>query len=307
VRRPTFCKRGQRFFAELSPLVQYEIKAGADLHMELVHDFAALGYDSYRLVPGLNLLVRFDAESPPDGYLLNLFCCKPDRAERLAAQGFLVAPAAQAGKPPAEQLPNSVERRSDSPEYDWRHTIGKLPYGTELASLWEQTMAAGGSAAVDEALSFYAISQDSSLSPADRWVSLEASFSLLKTLCESQPSHLRLASLARVARAFGARSLAVSALQQLANAIFEHGQIDPGEPFLVPGERFDAIPPGDGIGNWVLAAVLEEMERLGSFSSFYTGVSAQQRLEMIRDLGFGSSEMARRLRLLQNRFGLPAS
>jgi hypothetical protein len=68
-----------------------------------------------------------------------------------------------------------------------------------------------------------------------------------------------------------------------------------------------AIPPGDGIGNWVLAAVLEEMERLGSFSSFYTGVSAQQRLEMIRDLGFGSSEMARRLRLLQNRFGLPAS
>jgi FkbM family methyltransferase len=173
---------GQRFFAELSPLVQYEIKAGADLHMDLVHDFAALGYDSYRLVPGLNLLVRFDAESPPDGYLLNLFCCKPDRAERLAAQGFLVAPAAQAGKPPAERLPNSVERRSDSPEYDWRHTIGKLPYGTELASLWEQTMAAGGSAAVDQALSFYAISQDSSVSPADRWVSLEASFSLLKSL-----------------------------------------------------------------------------------------------------------------------------
>jgi protein O-GlcNAc transferase len=298
---------GKRFFAELSPLVQYEIKAGADLHLDLVHDFAALGYDSYRLVPGLNLLVRFDAESPPDGYLLNLFCCKPDRAERLAAQGFLVAPAAQAGKPPAEQLPNSVERRSDSPEYDWRHTIGKLPYGAELASLWEQTMAAGGSAVVDQALSFYAISQDSPLPPADRWVSLEASFSLLKTLCDSQPSHLRLASLARVARAFGARSLAVSALQQLANAIFEHGQIDPGEPFLVPGERFDAIPPGDGIGNWVLAAVLEETERLGSFSSFYTGVSAQQRLEMIRDLGFGSSEMARRLRLLQNRFGLPAS
>jgi hypothetical protein len=126
-------------------------------------------------------------------------------------------------------------------------------------------------------------------------------------LCESQSSYLRLASLARVARAFGARSLAVSALQHLANAIFEHGQIDPGEPFLVPGERFDAIPPGDGIGNWVLAAVLEETERLGSFSSFYTGVSAQQRLEMIRALGFGSSEMARRLRLLQNRFGLPAS
>ncbi len=84
-------KGGKRFFAELSPLVQYEIKAGADLHMELVQDFAALGYDSYRLVPGLDLLVSFDAESTPDGYLLNLFCCKQDCVERLATHGFLLA------------------------------------------------------------------------------------------------------------------------------------------------------------------------------------------------------------------------
>lgn len=85
---------GVRFFAELSPLIQYEIKAGDDLHMELVQDFAALGYASYRLVPGLDVLVPFAAESAPDSYLLNLFCCKIDRAEQLATRGFLVgAPA----------------------------------------------------------------------------------------------------------------------------------------------------------------------------------------------------------------------
>jgi hypothetical protein len=38
--------------------------------------------------------------------------------------------------------------------------------------------------------------------------------------------------------------------------------------------------------------LLEELERLGSFSSFYTGASALQRLQIIRELGFGSSEMA---------------
>lgn len=300
-------KGGERFFAELSPLVQYEIRAGADLHMELVQLFAALGYDSYRLVPGLDLLIPFDAASIPDSYMLNLFCCKPDRAERLAAHGFLLDSAAHSPTTGVHQFEDVAQRIEHRDAYTWRHTIAKLPYGTRLASLWEQTMAAGNSAEVDDALFFYALSRDSSVSSAARFGALEGSLKLLKTLCERQPSHLRLASLARVARDYGARSLAVSALQQLADAILRHDHVDASEPFLAPGERFDSVPPGNAIGDWVLAAVLEEFERLGSFSSFYTGASARKRLQIIRSLGFGSAEMERRLRLLEKRFGLPAS
>ena len=300
-------KGGARFFSEGSPLVQYEIKAGADLHMELVQDFAALGYESYRLVPGLDLLRRFDAESPPDGYLLNLFCCKPDRAAQLAADGFLLDPAACQPTDRAERLQHLREKANGQQAYHWRHTLAALPYGAQLAEPWEDTMAAGNSHEVGEALSLYALSRDSSLSASERFTSLEGSFSVLKTLCEHDPSYLRLASLARVAHDLGARSIAVNALQQLADAIIEQQQVDPSEPFLAPGERFDAIPPGDAIGNWVLAGVLEELERLSSFSSFYTGTSAHQRLKIIHALGFGSAEMDRRLRLLQSRFGLPAS
>lgn len=44
-------KGAKQFLKDLSPLVQYEIKAGADLHLQLVQEFAALGYcaptDSY--------------------------------------------------------------------------------------------------------------------------------------------------------------------------------------------------------------------------------------------------------------------
>jgi len=288
-------KGGKQFFAELSPLVQYEITAREGLHMELVQDFAALGYDSYRLVPGLGLLVAFDAESAPDGYLLNLFCCKRDRVERLAANGFLLDSAA---RPPAPESRNA---------YDWRHTIAKLPYGAQLADRWEQTMAAGNSAEVAEALACFAISRDSSLSSTERFGALETSFSMLKSLCEREPSYLRLASLARVAQDCGARSIAVIALRQLSDAILQHNRVHTSEPFLAPGERFESIPPGAVIGNWVLAAVLEEFERLENYSSFYNGISARQRLENIRALGFGSAEMERRLLLLQTRFGLPTS
>ena len=126
----------------------------------------------------------------------------------------------------------------------------------------------------------------------------------LSTLCQSQPKHLRLASLARVARAYGARSVAVNALSQLSEIIRRGKRVDPSEPFLAPGERFDSIPPGEALGDWVLSAVLEELERMSAFSSFFTGVSAKQRLEMIVALGFGSAEMHRRLSLLHKRFGL---
>jgi FkbM family methyltransferase len=300
-------KGGEKFFAEMSPLVQYEIKAGIDLHMELVQNFAALGYDSYRLVPGLELLIPFDAQLPPDGFLLNLFCCKRDRAELLAAQGFLLDSAAHQPTTRTERLKDILGRVNNHNSYDWRQTIAKLPYGVQLVNLWEQTMTEGNSAEVDEALFFYSLSRDSSLTSSERFDTLEASFSLLDTLCKHEPSNLRLASFSRVARDYGARLLAVEALNQLINIIFQHNQVDLSEPFLAPGERFDSIPPGDAIGNWVIASVLEESERLGSFSSFYTGASARQRLETIRTLGFGSAEMERRLNLLQKRFGLTTS
>jgi hypothetical protein len=71
---------------------------------------------------------------------------------------------------------------------------------------------------------------------------------------------------------------------------------------LAPGERFDSLPPANSIANWVATAALEELERNQSFSSFYTPQISLERLKIIRDLGFGSAEMKRRLDLLQRRF-----
>lgn len=288
-------KGGKRFFAELSPLVQYEVREGSHLNIELVTAFATLGYRSYRLVTGLDLLVPFNTKEQPDEFLLNLFCCKPDRAAQLFAQGFML-----------NSSDLKVEKKqctdiSPSSIYSWQNTLAKLPYGLELADIWNSPVHSEHDTSLEEALALYAASRDPSLTKNERFQALEGSFTRFKLLCESEPSHLRLASLARVSLDYGARLIAVAALTQLSETLLQHKQFDLSEPFLVPSERFDAMPPGKFITNWILSAVLEALEYSRSFSSFYNDCSSLQRLELIRDLGFGSAEMVRRLSLMQQR------
>lgn len=280
-------KGGQRFFAERSPLVEYEVKAGNDLHLELVSAFAALGYESYRLVPGLDLLVPFRADTRPDGFLLNLFCCKPDRAARLAAAGFLV-PALPDPAAPAPQ---------PAPRHGWREALAPLPYAAALRGAWE-----GSPAPTAGALALYAMSRDATLSAGERFHALQASYLQLSQDCAGPTRGLALLSLARVARDYGARSVAVQSLNALAKRIVQEGRADVAEAFLAASPRFEQIGVElPRLGNWLLGSIFEELERLGSFSSFYTGSAAKARLENIARLGFGSAEMQRRLQLLNQR------
>ena len=278
---------GARFFRESSPLVQYEIKAGNAVNTRLVDAFGALGYRAYRLVPGLNVLAPLETDTPPDAFLLNAFGCKADRAGRLAARDNLVE-SAEAAKPTAA--------------HGWRETVAKQPYAAALAESWAQTVAQGMSGDVEHALALHALSRDPAYSMPQRVWALRESMKLLRDLCEDEPTHMRLASLARVAREQGARALAVNALAQLHEGMTSNRRADVTEPFLAPSHRFDAIDPRGAIGNWMMAAVLESIEELSSYSSFYTGAAARERLEAIATLSFGSPAMARRRDLVNARF-----
>lgn len=286
-------KGGARFFEQNSPLVMYEVKAGADLHLELVDAFAAIGYAAYRLIPGLDVLVPFDPAAPIDPYQLNLYACKPDRASDLASRGLL------ADRWAADPWQGVTDRAA----YRWPRTLATLPYGRALAGHWAAAMPAAGQPQVIEALTLHALSRDPSRPADQRVAALRASLELLQTLCRYDTSHLRLASLARVADDFGERRLSQHALATLGDGLVRNGQLDPTEPFLVPLQRFESVDPGPSIGSWVLATVLEAQELRGSYSSFFTGSSAMPRLEAIRDLGFGDAQMQRRLDLLVSRFG----
>lgn len=72
-----------------SPLVMFEIRHGERLNLQLVERLAAAGYGTYKLVPGLDLLVPWDSKAALDPFQLNLFACKPDRAKLLERSGAL--------------------------------------------------------------------------------------------------------------------------------------------------------------------------------------------------------------------------
>jgi FkbM family methyltransferase len=291
---------GRRFFADLSPLVQYELRKNAtDMNFGLIREFATLGYDSFRLVPGLGILVAFDISSKPDTYLLNLFCCKADRANGLSARGLLVPSSPVPGSDSVADT--SAGRIESSLKYHWRQSLANLPYAATFASTWEAAENAGNSTAVIHGLSLYACSRDSTISISNRLRALEASYGVLNAICEREPTLLRLSSLARAAHDYGERAASVNALAQLLSHI-RHAGVDTSEPFLPPLERFDAISPGDEPARWLVAAVLEQLERRERYSSFYAGPFARERLEDIRGLGHGSPEMERRLDLVRKRF-----
>ena len=294
---------GRRFFMECSPLILYEVKAGSELHLELVQEFARVGFESYRLIPGLDLLVPFDAESVPDAYLLNLFCCKKDRAALLAEMGLLLDAASIKSCTEAGLFESFYQSHKD--DYTWDTHLSRLPYGDLLSNLWSTS--SEDSAAIDDVLACYAISQDRSLDSFKRLRALEISFQLLQSLGKEVTRYLRLSTLTRVARCYGARTVALNAIKHLLDSISAKKPLDTSEPFLAPSKRFDTIPPGELIDNWILAASAEELERLQAFSSFYSGDSSRSSLELIASLGFGGDEMSRRLQLLNARFGARGS
>jgi FkbM family methyltransferase len=285
---------GTRFFANLAPLVQYELKKDAThINVGLIQQFAAQGYDSYRLVPGLNCLVPFDAGSTPDAYLLNLFCCNATRAERLVARGALVRNTDLATRK------NPGQSDTDA-KYHWSNELAHLPFAAPLIPAWSSIEQAGGSAELIRALSLYSRSRDSAQSMPERFRALEAAFLSLNAECERDPVRLRLATLARVAHDYGARAVGVIALKRLLDYIREAG-VDLDEPFLPPSERFDSIPLGTEPVPWLISAVLEQLEKREHYSTFYVGPTALGRLEDIHALGFCSAEMERRLDLVRQR------
>ncbi len=287
---------GEQFLAIQSPLIMYEIKAAANLSLELVQAFASQGYSSYRLVPGLGLLVPFDAALPADGFLLNLFACKPDRAAKLAATGHLLEQVAS-----VDAMNDHAQRSPAAIAPGGHESLMSLPYARLLAPVWDQAAASGRSVEITAALALYAQSQNRQLGAPERFRALDASFETIKSVCARGPGFLRLATLARIAQDHGARSIAVAALQQLCSDILQRKQFDPREPFLLPWAGFDKLPVEGPVGNWVLAAGLEALERLSHFSSIYALAAAEPRLESLAALGHLSMDMKRRLELIRER------
>lgn len=290
---------GRGFFTRESPLIQYEIKASHNLNLGLAKAFSEIGYDSYRLVPGIEMLVPFDPQGLVDDYLLNLFCCKPDRARLLAAKGLLVLPKDMQKNESALDL---LQRLQALQEYSWKNTLKHLPYGQLLMPHWLQTKPTETASHIEVVLALHAVSMDARHEAKDRFHALRIGTGLLTELCNQQATLTRLMTLARLARSFGARQIAVTALNALVSEFKRRPQLDLSEPFLPAEAYYDALDLRESVANWFVACALEAQERNARYSSFYAGKAGIPALESIEGLGYGSPEMTRRLALLRKRF-----
>jgi FkbM family methyltransferase len=289
---------GERFFRELAPLVLFEIKAGMELHLELVDRFARLGYRCFRLVPGLDALVPFVATESVDGYLLNLFAVPADRVTPLIEAQIVIDP--------DQTFPPDLgagERQAAAT------ALGRTAPGSALAHRWPNPVNDPAIAPAWQWLAGWAVAHDTSRPMSARYGALVGAFRNLQAQCRPHAPAGRWASLTRLALELGERQQAVVATQQLLEAL-SHPQPEAApapvwteEPFLPPHPALDGLDPAGREPEWLLAVALTTLELTGAYSGYFSGLSALPRLEKIRDLGYVSPEIERRLELVVRRFG----
>lgn len=241
------------FFSKHSPLVMFEVKAGPKQNDNLPAAFAKLGFGVYRLLDGAPLLVPVQTGEPLDAFELNLFSAKPDRAAALAHDGLLI-----------ETIPHW--EIDDAARSKALALFEAQPFASIFAAL------SGGSVADDavyrDSLACYALWRSQDLTWPVRYAALKHAYSTLEPLCRKQASLPRLSTLARIASDLGYRSVAVGALQLVAD-VLKGGKGRIAEPFWPACPRFDHVAPGTDPVGWFVAAALEQLELSASHSSWF--------------------------------------
>ncbi len=276
---------GRSFFARYSPLVMFEIKAGDAVNERLRAAFPARGYRLYRALPGIPLLVPDDPAESIDGFELNLFAAKPDRAAALAGEGLLLesVPAWTPDDAARTQALESLKAQIFAPAFSGLYS------GVGLDPLYR------------DALAGFATWRSADIPLAERYAALDFAYRAMLKLCQTAPTTLsRLSTFARFAWEAGRRSYAAGAAKTFAD-LAVRGNFAITEPFWPADPRFDRIPPGPARTEWFLVSVLEQLEKTLHFSSLYGSSGVD--LNWLSRRPFASTEMERRRVLVALRAG----
>ena len=288
-------KGSQRLLSEFSPLVMYEYKHGIEVNESLISDFDDLGYESYKLVPGLDILVPLESVTENDGFLLNLFCCKSDCAEKLESEGLLIREA-------------SIEVPQNPVEGGWRKLLVRYPYGKKLINALGSSIAQNSDSAewrlYRRALDLYAHSANKKIDSAIRYRYLKQAFVELEAITEKNANFSNLQTYIRVAISLGERSRATHALSVLVDAIVSGQSLSVPYPFFSVSKRYQEIDPEGELEEWVKSSILETYEEVQAYSSYYTDGSSLGLLEGLVQSPFASPEIERRRQLIRVRLSM---
>ncbi len=286
---------GRNFFDRESPLVMFEIKNEEEFDLALVRKFLNLGYQPFRLIPGLGLLAPVDTSQSLDPYVLNLFACKEDRRKRLVQSGLV-----------AEDGGEQAMVREADEKAIWSYLLSKS-YARSRVDSWKSRIASKrteSEARWTQMLAYFVAAVDTESEPSSRLASLQAAFKLVAEAGPDIEAAARLNSLARIAWALGYRSQATEALTKLMHLGNDRKRAF-DRPFLPASPHFDAIDPGDRLSAWCEACAHDQYECLRSFSSYFLGEQNLESLERLRSNPFQRPEMERRRLLVRMRHGMP--
>lgn len=255
---------GRETLQSLSPLVMFELKHGDGINHGLIQAFEALGFGIYRLIPGLNTLVPVVVDRGFDSYQLNLFACRPDRADQLKAQGLLVEMAPGLPSDAAiklEQLPGLAAFTNLKVTAE---NVLDTPYFLMLAS--------------------FLAAQDQSLPMQQRYQHLLFAYDSLKPQLDAKEARIEhLASMARIAFDFGARHLGLAILEHVVNRHFKSADaIMVRDAFVQPDKPMETLPVKGNPVPWLCAGVLDALIRKHAWSCYFTGpkmIPFMQKLE----------------------------
>lgn len=275
---------GREFFSGQSSLVMFELKHGSQVNHGLIEAFQALGYDIYRLAPGLGALVPFEPDAP-DGFLLNLFACKPDRAEELVRRGLLVT-GADADVPP--------------PAADWRERLLALPFAEAYGQAWRN--ADPPSPDHEAALSACLLARDSTLPAAMRFTLAKAALARVTEIANAGKGNVALWLMRlNLCHLLGERSMSISIARKLV-ALPPATLQTLRSPYLPPAPEFYDRDIGANHER-LLDVIREFLEYQQAYSTYYTNDPLEPLSALTGRPGHGLG-LDRRLVLMARRRGL---
>lgn len=279
---------GKQFFDQQSPLVMFEAddsQPGTDKRA-LPAAFRELGFEIYRLIGPASMLVPFGSEDELRPFEINLFACKRDRAERLAAAGLLAS---------------AVEDVPAFPEGGGQILYRAQAYAAIFGKFVSRTPL------YERALDAYAVWHDTNAAPNLRYAALRAAFAAAKEAAKEAQTIARLVTLARLAYEMGDRAFAAETLSRTIT-LLSNGAAPPDEPFFPPARRYEAIEPLDPARHWFMAASVEAWEMWRHFSGYYLPVQTQRlnMLDWLQSTPFASAAIERRRQLQSIRAGRQA-
>lgn len=280
-------KGGKRFLTSESPLVMYELKHDDKVNLPLINGFKDLGYNSYRYIRSLNILLPFDHRYPVDDFQLNLFACKGDGIANLESSGLLV---------------NTREREECTPDINIiDEYLTDFPFWQLLREKIDPEDSP--SKTYLEILSLYILAITNAGNASAKYNYLRTALIGIKKLMEQGEGRIeRLTTFSRIAFDCGERSLGVKILAALIDKYFDNLNFEIADPFLPAAAKYDQLETGGNLKIWLFSSVLEQFIIKHSYSTYFTQRRSLPIFTRLEQLGFMDGEMARRKKMIEVNF-----